>query len=336
VGVRVVGRAALLPLNVDPASTCTVDAKPAAYRALLGDAVATSLGPLFTSVVVIDETSREPLDIVFDLQVVSLSYRAECGSKAPQLFTVNASLRAYDASGMTLWQTARETSSVSRNTMPGGGGGGLLGAVVRKVDKIAGGPWLTNEVTQVLAQVASDWTREFQASNAAAGVAPAPATGTTSPVAEPARAAVAPAPAWLRAIQKSGLSHEARLAVLELSGPLKQSVLMMLADEVRSGALKATAGQGCSVMTRESMAMVLKEMGIKECKEGECEVETARNIGADLVISGAVEQIEGSFVATLKLHETARGTLIGSERATAPSALGLIDALKGTTTALFK
>lgn len=53
-------------------------------------------------------------------------------------------------------------------------------------------------------------------------------------------------------------------------------------------------GRGYAVMTRESMAMILKDMGLDaQCQEGECEVETARNIGADLVVSGELVRIQG-------------------------------------------
>jgi TolB-like protein len=136
-------------------------------------------------------------------------------------------------------------------------------------------------------------------------------------------------------VQPTGVKKESRLAVLEFSGPLDDAVRMMLSDEVRGVALKAVAEHHCSVMTRESMAVILKDMG-RECKEGDCEVETARNIGADFVVSGIVAKIEGSFVATLKLHETARGSLLASVRTTAPTALDLIEAIKRSSAELFR
>jgi ethanolamine utilization microcompartment shell protein EutL len=53
-------------------------------------------------------------------------------------------------------------------------------------------------------------------------------------------------------------------------------------------------------------------------------------------VSGSVAKIEGSFVATLKLHETARGMLLASARATAPTALELIEAIKRSSAELFR
>ena len=42
------------------------------------------------------------------------------------------------------------------------------------------------------------------------------------------------------------------------------------------------------IMTRESMAAILGDMGLDvSCVEGQCEVETARNLRAALVISGS-------------------------------------------------
>ena len=159
-------------------------------------------------------------------------------------------------------------------------------------------------------------------------------TGTMrSPSATSPGPELAKTSAW---VQQSGVKKESRLAVLEFSGPLDATVLMMLSDEVRGVALKAVAEHRCSVMTRESMAVILKDMGRGECEEGDCEVETARNIGADFVVSGSVAKIEGSFVATLKLHETARGMLLASARATALTALELIEAIKRSSAELFK
>jgi TolB-like protein len=67
-------------------------------------------------------------------------------------------------------------------------------------------------------------------------------------------------------------------------------------------------------------------------------VETARNIGADYVISGKVVRMEQIYVVTLKLHETQGGSLIGTDTAEASSQVDLLRSLheharKVTTTA---
>jgi formylglycine-generating enzyme required for sulfatase activity len=98
-------------------------------------------------------------------------------------------------------------------------------------------------------------------------------------------------------------------------------VLDAFADAVRGGAVEGLAGRGVQVMTRENMMVLLKEMGKKDCIEGDCEVETARNIGADFVVSGSVVRIDAAFVVILKLHETKGGSLLATDRIEAKSQL---------------
>jgi formylglycine-generating enzyme required for sulfatase activity len=113
-----------------------------------------------------------------------------------------------------------------------------------------------------------------------------------------------------------------RLAVLEFKGTkIESEVLDNFSDEVRGGAVEGLAGRGVLVMTRESMLVLLKEMGKKECNEGDCEVETAKNIGADFVVSGSVAKIDGVYVVTLKLFETAKANLLATARIEAKSQL---------------
>jgi len=105
-----------------------------------------------------------------------------------------------------------------------------------------------------------------------------------------------------------------RLAVLEFSGrSLEADVLGAFSDAVRGGAVDGLSAGDIKVMTRENMMTLLRDMGKSECSEGDCEVETARNIGADFVISGSVVRVEDSYVVVLKLHETHQGTLLASE-----------------------
>ena len=113
-----------------------------------------------------------------------------------------------------------------------------------------------------------------------------------------------------------------RLAILEFKGTkIEGEVLENFSDEVRGGAVEGLAGRGVLVMTRESMMVLLKEMGKMECNEGDCEVETAKNIGADFVVSGSVARIDGVYVVTLKLFETAKANLLATDRIEAESQL---------------
>jgi hypothetical protein len=120
-----------------------------------------------------------------------------------------------------------------------------------------------------------------------------------------------------------------RLAVLEFQGKnLEQDILMTFADTVRGGALQGLEGYGVAVMTRENMLVLLKDMGKQECGEGDCEVETARNIGADYVVSGKVVRMERIYVVTLKLHETKRGSLLGTDTVEGASQVDLLRSLR--------
>src|SRR5260370_31785303 len=65
------------------------------------------------------------------------------------------------------------------------------------------------------------------------------------------------------------------------------------------------------VITRENMLVLLQASGktLEEC-EGECEVDTGRRIGADLVVSGELLKFGTNYKLDLKLHETADGRLL--------------------------
>lgn len=131
--------------------------------------------------------------------------------------------------------------------------------------------------------------------------------------------------------------RESRLAVLEFRGALPPNILGALADEARGAALNATADVGCTVMTRESLAAVLRDMGRSaQCGDGECEVDVARSIGADLVLSGEVMKIEGTQVLTMKLHESAKGALLATARAQARTSLALLEAARPAAASLFR
>lgn len=125
-----------------------------------------------------------------------------------------------------------------------------------------------------------------------------------------------------------------RLAVLEFKGPFETQVLTTLADAARAGALGSLSSQ-IAIMTRESMEAVLKDMGRSDrCVEGSCEVETARNIGADLVVTGEIIRFDGTYLATLKLHETTKGSLLGTERVAGRAPLELLDGVQAAATKL--
>jgi TolB-like protein len=104
-----------------------------------------------------------------------------------------------------------------------------------------------------------------------------------------------------------------RLAVLEFQGKIEDDVLNAFADAVRGGAVEGLAACNVKVITHENMMVLLRDMGKSDCTEGDCEVETARNIGADFVVSGSVVNFDNTYVITLKLHETKEGGLLATD-----------------------
>jgi TolB-like protein len=157
---------------------------------------------------------------------------------------------------------------------------------------------------------------------AAAAHPPAPAPAPT-PAPAPAPPPVsAPAPA--RAPAESAPAERPRvLAVLQfrdkLQGQGERMDVGYLTDMVRNLAKETIPS--LRVMTRENMLVLLQATGRKmdEC-EGECEVDTGRRVGADLVISGELLRFGTSFKVNMKLHDTHDGELLSGNVASGTTA----------------
>ncbi|MGZ6142322.1 MAG: hypothetical protein ACXWLM_03235 [Myxococcales bacterium] len=113
------------------------------------------------------------------------------------------------------------------------------------------------------------------------------------------------------------LAADARvLAVLEFRSKLENEKVdtAYLTDQVRAAALDA--GGSLRVITRENLLTLLKASGkdLADC-EGECEVDTGRRVGADLVISGDLLKFGTSYKLNMRLHDTREGTLLGAATA---------------------
>ena len=92
-----------------------------------------------------------------------------------------------------------------------------------------------------------------------------------------------------------------------------------LSDQVRA-AIKEILPES-RVITRENMLVLLQAMGrkLEEC-EGECEVETGRRIGADLVVSGELLRFGSQYKLNMKLHDTRSGELLSGSVAAGATA----------------
>src|SRR4051812_12093122 len=71
-------------------------------------------------------------------------------------------------------------------------------------------------------------------------------------------------------------------------------------DAVRGAALQEIPG--LQVMTRENLLVLLENSGkkLEDC-EGECEVDTGRRVGADLVVSGELLHIGTNYKLNMRL-----------------------------------
>ena len=139
--------------------------------------------------------------------------------------------------------------------------------------------------------------------------------------------------AWLCS---SGFAKDV-IAVLEPTGPLDRSILMKLSDESRAAAVNTLPKDDYRVLTRENMLVILRDNEVDlSCIEGECEVETGRNVGAKYVISGSVIHVDQVWILTIKIHETIRGALLGTSEARGPKTLALIDSVQKATSTMIR
>ena len=128
-----------------------------------------------------------------------------------------------------------------------------------------------------------------------------------------------------------------KLAVLDLrnySADLRPENARYFADVVRGASLRASPR--LEVITRENLLVLLKASGRDAATcEGECEVETGRRIGADLVVSGELLKVGSRYKVSLRLHETHEGRLIASAIASGKSVDELDEATQAAAAELF-
>ena len=112
------------------------------------------------------------------------------------------------------------------------------------------------------------------------------------------------------------------VAVLEFRDevPAAQRIdAAFLGDQVRLQIKRALPE--AKVITRENMLVLLTSSGkdLADC-EGECEVDTGRRIGADLVVSGELLRFGTQYKLNMKLHDTRSGELLSGAVASGATA----------------
>lgn len=127
------------------------------------------------------------------------------------------------------------------------------------------------------------------------------------------------------------------VSVLELRNKLQQRDAVdagYVADRLRAEVL--SAGIDAKVISRENMLVLLQAQGkqLADC-EADCEVETGRRIGADLVVSGELLRVGESLKASLRLHETQSGAMVAAATVAATTPEDLDARLGGAVRQLF-
>jgi TolB-like protein len=143
---------------------------------------------------------------------------------------------------------------------------------------------------------------------------------------EPVKAAPVSTAAPVSSVAPGG----GKVAVLDFRNftrDLQKENVQYFTDLVRGVVLRASPR--FNVMTRENLLVLLQASGkdLAAC-EGECEVDTGRRIGADLIVSGDIQKVGTRFKISLRMHETRDGRLVS----TAIGSGGSVDALDDAAT----
>jgi len=105
-----------------------------------------------------------------------------------------------------------------------------------------------------------------------------------------------------------------RVVVLQFIGDAPEQALRSITDSAREGALDMLPPSKFTLMTQESTQVILEDMGIDiGCVEGQCEVDTLRNIQADYGVTGTVNQVAGQYELVMRLYESDSAALLASE-----------------------
>ncbi|MFN3196805.1 MAG: SUMF1/EgtB/PvdO family nonheme iron enzyme [Bradymonadia bacterium] len=136
-------------------------------------------------------------------------------------------------------------------------------------------------------------------------------------------------------LSTAGAAAPKRIAVLELhnAAELREDTLAYLTDLSRGVALRLDQGK-FTVITRENLVEMLPPgVDLAAC-EGECEVETGRNIGAHYVVSGEVIRLGDALRVNLKLYNTESGALLAQRQGGSEDVKGLEEVVEGISTSL--
>jgi len=110
-----------------------------------------------------------------------------------------------------------------------------------------------------------------------------------------------------------GQTDSQRVAVLELGNPaeLSRQEVAYLTDFVRKMARDQLPTGRFVIMTRENITALLGDRALADC-QGDCAVQTGRNLDAAYVVAGEVRRYGTELRLSLTLHETTTANLLRS------------------------
>lgn len=115
-----------------------------------------------------------------------------------------------------------------------------------------------------------------------------------------------------------------------------RSERMFLTDKLRERANRVLPGyMGYVIMTRENIQQMLPPGKKVEDCEGECLVETGKNINAHYIAQARVGKFGKNLTLTVELYETMGNNLVGSFTAREPDADGLLEQIEKQADGMF-
>lgn len=155
----------------------------------------------------------------------------------------------------------------------------------------------------------------------------------------PSRAPLAGAAALLLLLATPTAALDRYVAVKEvtgLSGPSDRAFLAKLSGRIRAAAIDELRGR-YQVMMPDNIEQILKRSGKKgqeilaQCGEASCAAQLGQILGADVVIAGAIAELDGTLDLTIEVYDVATANVLGSRSVRGKGRLELVDqALEAT------
>jgi hypothetical protein len=127
------------------------------------------------------------------------------------------------------------------------------------------------------------------------------------------------APARASAQQAAPIGPGPLVAVLEFQSRLPPAEKGLIDGQYLSNAVRSAVKRtrpDARLLTRENIEVILSGNGksLADCL-GECEVQTGRLLGADLIVTGDLLRVGSKLKLDLRMHETKTGQLVGGAAA---------------------